>query len=122
MRRAEPPDGRTRRGAGEIYLQGMRPQAGDAVTAARYEFICCGLICRGSISRVYLKASQKLTWVVRSTPALRFETVIHQASSERRSQASLTLMPSANLIQSAKRWLGTAITTGMSAPTARSIK
>ena|SRR5260370_41403459 len=48
-------------------------------------------------------------------PALRADTALHQASSAVRSQRSLTLMPSANLIQSAKRCLGTAITTGISA-------
>jgi len=53
-------------------------------------------------------------------PAFRAETALHHVSREARLQRSFTLMPSANLIQSANRWLGTAITTGISALNARS--
>ena len=58
----------------------------------------------------------------RIVPAFRPETPFHHASNASRSQRSLTLMPPANLIQSAKRWTGTAIATGMSALSARSIR
>ncbi len=70
----------------------------------------------------YFSTSQKVCCSRATIPALRAETAFHQPSSASRLQGSFTLMPSANLIQSAKRWLGTAITTGISALSARSTR
>ena len=53
---------------------------------------------------------------------MQVDTAVHHASSDSWSQCNLTVMPSANLIQSAKWWLGTAITTGISSASARSIR